>query len=215
MPKSRGINRPRWKPTDAEIEEVRRAFPVTKTADLAARLGVQRHQVDKLATRLGLRKDPAWLNGPECGRTDGKKGMGTRFQKGHVPWTKGRKMPGHGAATSFKPGNRPANYRPVGSHRIAGGYLQRKVTETGYPPADWQFVHRLVWVEAYGPIPPGHVVTFQPGRRTAEVALITVDALELITQRELMDRNRLPPELQAVSQLRGVLVRALNHRSKA
>lgn len=215
MPKSRGINRPRWKPSDAEVEEVRHAFPITKTADLAARLGVQRHQVDKLATRLGLLKDPAWLNGPECGPTDGQKGMGTRFQKGHVPWTKGKKLPGHGGATVFKPGNRPANYKPIGSHRIAGGYLQRKVTETGYPPHDWQFVHRLVWIEAHGPIPPGHVVTFRTGRRTTDPELITVDALELISQRDLMDRNRLPPELQAISQLRGVLTRALNDRSKA
>ncbi len=216
MTKSRGINRPKWRPTDAEIEEVRRAFPVTRTADLAARMGVERHQVDKLAARLGLLKDPAWLNGPECARTDGRKGMGTRFQPGHVPWTKGRKLPGHGAATAFKPGQRPANYKPLGALRInAGGYLQRKVTETGYPPHDWQFVHRLVWIEAHGPIPPGHVVTFRTGRRTTDPDLLTVDALELISQRELMDRNRLPPELQAISQLRGVLTRALNDRSKA
>ncbi|MEI7446593.1 MAG: HNH endonuclease signature motif containing protein [Burkholderiales bacterium] len=218
MTASRGINRPKWRPTDAEIEQVRREFPATKTADLAARLGVARHQVDKLAANLGVRKDPAWLNGPGGGRTDGTKGMGTRFQKGMTPWSKGRKLAGliPVAETAFKPGHRPANYKPVGSHRIAaGGYLQRKVHDTGYPPRDWVMVHRLVWEQAHGPIPAGHVVAFRPGRRTTVVEEITADALELISQAELMERNRMPPELQKIVQLRSVITRVINQRSKA
>lgn len=217
MTASRGINRPKWRPTAAEIEQVRREFPATKSADLAARLGVARHQVDKLAKALGVRKDPAWLNGPNGGRTDGTKGMGTRFQKGMVPWSKGRKLTGRPVAeTAFKPGNRPANYKPVGSYRIAaGGYLQRKMTDTGYPPRDWVMVHRLVWEQAHGPIPAGHVVAFRPGRRTTVAEEITADVLELVSQRDLMARNRMPPELQKLVQLRSVITRVINQRSKA
>jgi hypothetical protein len=213
--KSRGINRLKWRATEQQDVELRRDFATTSTADLAARFGVHYHQVARRATTLGLRKLEEYLVSAG-GRTDGVRGMGTRFQPGHRPWTAGKTLTGRIASTAFKPGQRPANYKPLGSLRInAGGYLQRKITETGYPPHDWQFVHRLVWVEAHGPIPPGHVVTFRTGRRTTDPELLTVDALELISQRELMDRNRLPPELQAISQLRGVLTRALNDRSKA
>lgn len=212
MTASRHINRPRWRPTPEQDEVLRREFATTKTADLAARLGVVYHQVSKRATALGLRKDEAFLNGAG-GRLDGVRGMGTRFQPGHVPWTKGRRMPGHGGATKFQPGHLPANHKPIGSLRIeSGGYLQRKVSETGYPPRDWVAVHRLVWIEANGPVPDGHVVVFRPGRRTTELAAITLDAVELVTRAELLERNRLPPELRRVAQLRGAITRQINRR---
>jgi hypothetical protein len=213
MTKSRGINRSRWRPTADQLALIRDTFPDTKTADIASQLGVEYHQVSRLAGRLGLKKSAAFLNGTLGGRTDGTRGTGCRFQKGHVPWIKGRRVPGHGGGTHFKPGEKPPNFKPIGSHRIAGGYVQRKVTDTGYPPRDWVFVHRIVWEEAHGPIPEGHVVTFLPGRRSTDLAAITADALELISMRELMHRNsvnRLPKELADLAKLRGALVRKIN-----
>ena len=217
MTKSRGINRPKWTPTPEQVERIRRDFPSTPTADLASALGVAYHQVARLAHRLGINKTDEYL-AAAGNRLDGVRGMGTRFQPGHVPWIKGRRIAGLVplSETAFKPGQRPHNYLPVGSLRVeSGGYLQRKVTETGYPPRDWQFVHRLVWEAAHGPIPAGHRVVFRPGRRTNEVEKITADALELVSLRELMERNRMPPELQAIVQLRGVVTRVINQRSKA
>lgn len=218
MTKSRGINRPKWRPTPEQLEVVRAKFPHMRTADLAAQLGVGYHQLQKCASGLGLRKSEEFLTGPEGGRLDGVRGGGARFAKGHVPWTKGRKFPGGlSPQTLFKAGKKPHNYLPTGSYRIGAGYLQRKVSETGYPPHDWQMVHRLVWQEAHGPIPDGYAVAFRPGRRSTVLEEITLDALELVEKAEVMRRNsisNLPPELVELVRLRGVVTREINKRSK-
>jgi hypothetical protein len=75
-----------------------------------------------------------------------------------------------------------------------------------------------VWEAAHGPVPPGHAVVFRPGRRSSELARITVDGLELITRAELMRRNthhNLPPEVSQLIQLRGALNRKIRNRTKA
>jgi hypothetical protein len=214
--KSRGINRPKWRPTDEQRDVMRREFANTRTADLAERFGVHYGQVVKLASVLGLKKSEEFLNGPAGGRVDGARGAGKRFAPGHVPWSKGKKLPGTGGASTFKPGARPFNYKPVGSYRVGSGYLQRKVTETGYPPRDWVMVHRLVWEAEHGPVPEGCVVAFKAGRRTTELEQITPDAIELVSRREHMSRNsvnRLPKELADLVKLRGALSRQINKRS--
>ena len=92
MTKSRGLIRGRWKPTDDQVEAVRRDYANTKTGDLAQRFGVTYHQIGRLARRLKLAKSQEFFNGPDGNRTDGTQGMGTRFQKGLVPWTKGKQL---------------------------------------------------------------------------------------------------------------------------
>lgn len=221
MTKSRHLYRPRWQPTPADIELVRQQFATSKTADLAAVLGVEYHRVSRLAARLGLKKDEAFLSGPAGGRLDGIKGAGTRFQKGLTPHNKGKKGgPCVSPQTAWKVGQRPMNWQPIGSLRIArmgksDGYLQIKLTDTGYPPRDWVMYHRHVWEQAHGPVPPGHVVVFK-GERTTEPERITPDALELITRRQLMARNtyhQYGPEIAHVVQLRGAITRQINKRA--
>jgi hypothetical protein len=34
---------------------------------------------------------------------------------------------------------------------------------------NWVAVHRLVWEQAHGPVPPGHIVVFRPGRHTTDL----------------------------------------------
>lgn len=94
-----------------------------------------------------LRKRKGWLTG-----RDG------RFKKGQA------RVPGSGAktpnATSFKKGNRPANYVPVGTEITDGdGYLRVKVAD----PNEWEFIHRRTWEKHHGPIPPGMVIRFLDG----------------------------------------------------
>lgn len=218
MTKSRNLIRPKWQPDAAAIELVRRHYATSRTADLAEALGVAYHQVSKLAQRLGVRKDEAWLNGPQGGRTDGQRGLGTRFQPGQTPWTKGRKGIRLSPGTEFRRGQPPLNFRPVGSLRVAHcGYLQIKLQATGYPPKDWQMYHRHVWEQAHGPVPRGHVVAFKDGRRRLEPAEITLDVLECITRGEHMRRHtfhQYGPEIAAVVQLRGAITRQINRRSR-
>lgn len=222
MTKSRNINRPRWAPTPDQVEAVRTRFQTTKTGVLADEFGVTYQAVWRLAKQMGLTKDRAWLNGPEGGRTDGSKGMGTRFQKGHTTWNKG--VPGSTGThpnclrNHFKAGNRPHTWLPIGSHRLTkDGYLQRKCTDTGYPPKDWVHVHRLVWEAAHGPVPDGYAVCFLSGQFTADAAKLTADRLECIPRAELMRRNslhRMPKQLAELVHLRGVLTRQINQRAK-
>lgn len=216
MTKSRGINRPKWRPTPEQLDELRRDFATTPTMALAERFGVHYHQVAKRAELLSLKKDESYLNGAG-GRLDGIRGMSTRFQPGQVPWSKGKKLPGCRTASTFSKGNKPHNYRPIGSYRVASGYLQQKITETGYSPRDWVMVHRLKWVKAYGPIPDGYVVAFKKGRRTTVLEDITLDALELVSKIHVMRQNsvwNLPPELSSLVRLRGQLTKEIKKQTK-
>lgn len=220
MTKSRNLIRKRWTPDAAAIRLVERKYATTKTADLAEALGVAYHQVVKLAQKLGLRKDEAWLNSPQGGRTNGTQGMGTRFQKGQVGWNKGMKLgPDWCKATQFKPGQKPGNYKPVGSFRIqSSGYLQIKLTDTGYPPHDWVMYHRHIWQQAHGPVPDGHVVVFRDGKRRSEPDEITLDVLECISKEAHMLRHtfhQYGPEIAQLIQLRGALTRQIRQKEQA
>lgn len=220
------MKRIRWTP--AKLAKLRRLYPITRTSEMAKMLGASLRATYTQARKLGLRKAPEYLaDTSRSGRTDGQRGLTTRFKPGQAPWNKGRKgwkAGGRAATTQFKPG-RPAhesrNYVPIGTYRINhDGYLEQKTTDDRSlaPARRWVGVHRLVWEAANGPVPPGHAVVFLPGRRTAELERITVDALELIPRAELMRRNshhNLPPEVSQLIQLRGALNRKIRNRTKA
>jgi hypothetical protein len=221
MTKSRNINRPKWRPSEADIERVRSEFANTLTADLAKALGVDYQQVVRLARRLGIKKSAEFLGGPASGRLDGVRGESGRFKPGNVPWTKGKKGLSTAPATQFRRGQKPANWVPIGSLRVANmghevGYLQIKLTDTGYPPRDWVMYHRHVWEQANGPIPAGHLVVFK-GERTTDREQITADRLECITRQEHMRRrtfHQYGPEIAGCVLLRSAITRQINRRVK-
>jgi len=137
-------------------------------------------------------------------------GVRTCFEPGNRPHNYGKKgwqAGGDAVKTQFKPGNRPHTWVPVGSERInKNGIRQRKISDTGYCPRDWQSVHSLLWEENHGPIPAGNIVVFRQGNE------IRIDNLELITRAENMRRNtvhRLPKELVRVIRIRGKLNRRI------
>lgn len=214
-----------WTWTAADLCLLRELYPHHPTAEVAARLGRRLTAVYERAARLGLRKTPEYLASPAAHRTNGRKGMGTRFQKGLVPWNKGTHYVagGRSAETRFRKGSlsgRAAQLlQPVGAYRVnADGYLDRKVRSDGPPQRRWQPVHRLVWIEAHGPVPADHAVCFRPGRCSTVLDDITLDALELVHRRDLMARNtvhRLPKPLAQLVQLRGALNRKIKARERA
>lgn len=225
MTKSRGIKKPRHVWTAGQTDTLRRRYADTVTADLAREFGVPVRAVYAQAFRMGLSKSAEFQASSKSGRIlrGGKLSIATQFKPGIVPANKGLRRPGYTAgnmaATQFRKGNRPHTWVPVGSHRVNGdGYLDRKMTDDGPPYKHWVGVHRLVWIEAHGPVPDGHAVVFRPGRKTTVLEEITLDALELVTRAELMRRNtvhNLPPELAKLVQLRGAVNRQINRRAKA
>jgi len=225
MTRSRGINAPRHAWTLKEVAELQRRYPDTPANVLAQKFGCHVQTLYRKAMSLGLKKSETFLNSHLSGRlqSGSQIGINGRFKKGAVPANKGLRRPGFApgrmAQTQFKKGQRGNKFLPIGSLRInADGYLDRKIAATGYPPADWKAVHRLVWEHAHGPIPRSHAVTFKPGRRTTVEAEITIDALELVTRQELMRRNsyhtRYPKEVGLAIQARGQLIRKINQLEK-
>jgi len=222
--------RRRW--TAAEDRRLRRLYARHSAAECADALGRSTSAVQQRVYVLGLSKSPEWMAERTRRRWAEGRHEGSRrahFRKGQAPVNKGRPqaewMPEESrrrcAATQFKAGRPPQesrNYRPIGSLRVSKeGYLERKVTDDHPVPARrWVGVHRLVWEQAHGPVPPGHAVVFKPGRRTTVEAEITLDRLECIPRAELMRRNsyhtHLPPDVARLVQLRGALNRMINNR---
>lgn len=210
---------------------LRRLYATLSAQECAEALGVTLGAIHNRVHFLGLSKSPEWIAERTRrrwaeGRLEGARR--TQFRKGEAPANKGRPQREwmdpeaiqRTKATRFKPRapQECRNYRPIGSLRLSkDGYLERKVTDDHPVPARrWVGVHRLVWEQAHGPVPPGHAVVFKPGRRTTVEAEITLDRLECITRAELMRRNsyhtRLPPEVAQLVQLRGALHRKINNR---
>lgn len=224
----RNAPRPRWTPR--ELDLLRQLYPHQHTKDVAAAIGRPAGNCYRKAAELGIRKAPDWISHVARVRTTepGHASHAKRFASGQVPWNKGLKwstgLHPKSKVNHFKPGSRhgsaAANVLPVGSLRITeDSILQRKVADTvGALYRNWRAVHRLVWEAAHGPVPPGHIVVFKPGRHTTNLDEITLDAIELITRAENMLRNsfrtHLPPELQRVVHLRGVLNRVINNRKR-
>lgn len=85
-------------------------------------------------------------------------GLTGRFEKGRVPYNKGKKLPNMPPNSGqFKKGNKPPNYVPVGTiNYTTDGYPKEKIGE----PNKWVLKHRKVWEEHHGPIPKGYSVCF-------------------------------------------------------
>ncbi|MDR0497951.1 MAG: HNH endonuclease [Treponema sp.] len=98
-------------------------------------------------------------------------GRDTRFKVGHVPSHKGKKLPGSRAGKPL----------PIGSERIYRGYL---FVKTGI--RTWKPQHVLIWEQANGKVPKGHIVLFAD-RNKRNFAL---DNLLLISRKELPVMNR-------------------------
>lgn len=124
-----------------------------------------------------------------------KNGLTGRFEKGQVPFNKGRKgMCAKGCEkTWFQKGHLPHNTKPIGYERITrDGYVEVKVAmRPSRKDCNDNFIlkHRLVWEQANGPIPKGYVVTFKDGNKRNfdldNLALISMAENQQLTRRGL------------------------------
>lgn len=207
----------RW--AKEELIYLEKNYANTPMNELRAKLKRTEPSIYNQARLLGLRKSEHYISSEAAGRLlpGHQKGKQTQFKPGNVPHNKGQKgwrSGGNSATTQFKPGHRPHTWVPVGSERkTKEGYLQRKVSDTGYPPRDWINVHHIVWVKHNGPIPAGHVVIFINGDKMD----FNIDNLKLISMAENMRRNtihNLPGALADACRTLGVLNRHINGRTK-
>lgn len=122
------------------------------------------------------------------GRKKIKTGTTGCFRKGFIPWNKGKKGYVGANKTSFKKGNKPKNWRPVGSERIDDeGYTLIKVSNEGGMLKRWALKHRVVWEQHHKKkIPKGSVIIFADGNKNN----LSIDNLLCVTREELKVLNR-------------------------
>ena len=225
MTKSRGILPPRKVWSQEEIDVLRSLYPDTSTAEIAKKLGITVDRVYHKAHKMGLAKSAEFLESANSGRIQRGRSdprmIATQFKPGQQVWNKGMKgLRIGGEETQFKPGQLPHNTSEIGAYRITkGGTLQRKISNAkGSNSKRWRGVHELVWVEANGPVPEGHICVFKPGMKTSELEEITVDKVECISFAENMRRNsyhnNYPKVIARLIQLRGAVQRKINRRMK-
>lgn len=133
-------------------------------------------KIMSLAYRNGLK------NGIDCRLNTGYEP--TQFKKGHRTWNKGMKgVNTGGKQTQFKKGQKGWNYKPVGTERTnSDGYVEIKIAD----PGKWKSKHIILWEEANGLVPKGHVVIFADGNQQN----VTLDNLLLISRQELVVMNK-------------------------
>lgn len=216
------VLRPKLVWTPQQMAILRKSYSTKTAQDIADMVGMPLHAVYRVAQKLGLRKSSAWM-AEHARETLSEAGKGTRFGV-NAPWNRGLKgITGthkNSAKHHFKKGNRPQNYRPIGSLRVCDGILQIKLTDDRsiQPSMRWEPVTRVVWYAHHGDIPSTHVVRFKPGTATTDFDAITIDKLELITKAESMHRNNrhytLSPKVNAMLIAKGALTRVINNQIK-
>jgi len=105
------------------------------------------------------------------------------YPKGHVPFNKDTKGLTGENATSFKKGDIPYNYKPVGTERInAEGYIDVKIAD----PRTWKPKHRIIWEKHNGEIPKNHVILFGDGDKLN----VNIDNLLCVSRSQLVRLNQ-------------------------
>jgi hypothetical protein len=208
--------------TPEAIARLRELYPRTPTKRLARLFKRKAYNVAQAAHRLGIHKDPAFLAAQGRAQAQHPRMVATRFQPGHVPANKGLRRPGWAsgrmASTQFKKGGFPPNRDPdfyvIGALRInADGYIDMRVSfEHG--AKGWCGLHRILWEDARGPVPPGHIVAFKNGDKLD----CELKNLKLLTFAQNMRRNsihNLPKDLVNTIQVLGQLKRSIREKQIA
>ena len=141
-------------------------------------------------------------------RTKNPRTTPSRFQKGHIPFSKGKKWDEYmspesqarSRMTTFRKGDVPHNVQPLGSISIMSGYWVMKVTNVGNQHQKWKFLHRLLWEKENGPIPKGMNVVFRNGDRND----IRMENLMLMNNKEMARYTPVDdsePEMQRFSEI--------------
>lgn len=191
------------------IDKILADYPHMSTHDVAVKHGLTMSKVHNIACKRKVKKTPEYM-AEMLARTNKnllESGKAHRYKKGDVSWNKGKYMR-MSIATEFKKGQKPHNYKPVGSERITvDGYLERKVAD----PKKWKGLHIILWEEVNGPVPPRHKVIFLDNNKLN----VSIDNLLCVSNEDAMRRNtihRYPKEIvQAIKTISKLKKTIRNH----
>lgn len=202
--------------TEEEKRIVAEMYPDHLASEVGELIGRTVSQVRYCAYRLGVRSSHEKIVRTGMMGFDHPKAVAARFKKGHAPKNKGKKMSPETyakvARTMFKKGNKTHNYRPVGSERVnVDGYVEVKVSD----PGKWRLKHRIIWEEAYGPIPRGHNVQFRDGNSQN----LNIDNLYIISRADQLRQEncmeaRYPEEVREVIRLKAAIKKRITEHNK-
>ena len=204
--------------TQQEEETLIRLYedPKVFPKDIAKMLDRTLPQVYNKARAMGLNAPMERIRMASRLGTQHPKSIATRFQKGHIPENKGKRVSPETYAkcqpTMFKKGHTPANHRGVGSERInKDGYIEIKVAE----PKRWRLKHRIIWEQANGEIPKGYNVQF----KNHNPQDCRIENLYLICRADQIAKEnsywaKYPKEIQELIHLKGVVNRAIHKAEK-
>ena len=201
----------RW--SDEELNILCTMYPDRTNKEIGKMLGIHESTVYEKGKKLGLKKnDEIKTKGYKNLLIYGKK---TRYNKGHLPANKGKKIAEYCSEevikkmqkTSFPKGHIPHNHKSVGYERInRDGYIEVKTKE----PRTFKPKHRLVWEKENGAIPPGYNIQFRDGNRLN----CNIENLYMISRNEQCVENsihRYPEELQKSIRLLGKLKKTIKN----
>ena len=106
-----------------------------------------------------------------------------KFEKGHVPWNKGKKGYMGANKTSFKKGDKPHNYKPVGTIAFKGKNLHIKISD----PNKWELLNRYKYKEYHNiDLTSNDIIIFLNG----DIEDFSKENLYKITRGELVIMNK-------------------------
>lgn len=173
--------------TKKQLKLLNEFYAETKTEKLVPLIGREAGSIYNKAYQLRLKKSAEFLNTLESGRisklNDG--GKAYRFKKGHKPWNKEKKGIHLSPSTEFKKGSVPANASYDGAIVIRKDKQGHAYRYIRIAPQKWVLLHRHLWEQQFGKIPPSSVVIFKDG----DSANCELSNLQLITRAENVVRN--------------------------
>lgn len=202
--------------SDTDIQYLIDHYPHANTAEIAHKLGKRIDSIHRKASCLGLRKTEEFkrsMTNPKF-LEEGKK---RRFQKGHTPANKGKKMPKQVydkvKHTMFKPGQIPATAKHFGEPHIHEKTIDGRVERIWMiqPIGGKRQVYTSHLLKKHGIKRNGRVARLKDGYDYSKPP--TIDDIELIDRADNMRLNsyhRYPEEVSKLIQLKGVLTRQIN-----
>lgn len=201
--------------TKGEDTVLSQYYPHCTPAQLSEKLpGRTIKAIQARAFILGIKKTAEYIKyAPNAGR----------FQKGIIPYSKGKKREEYMSAesiekcakTQFKKGNKPHTYLPVGTEMVVGGYVYVKVADKSNvcKYENWKLKHRMLWESVNGVIPEGYIIQFKDGNPKN----IVIDNLYMISRQEQMKANsitNLPNDARELLKAIARLTRLINKKEK-